>query len=316
METTIRPVPHLSTLDVVSSDAPELDGVIDDLSAGRLTDEMLEEIRAGSTGAEAAAFFDLDKTIIARSSTLMMGRSFLRDGLISPTTVLKSLYAQAVYQLIGADHESMEKMRQAILTLTTGWEVERVRRVVRETIEEVVAPYVYAEALELFAEHRAAGRDLWIVSSSGEEVVEPFASYLGIDDFIATKGGVDEDGRYDGTLAFYAYASNKATAVRQIAEVRGYDLDDCYVYSDSITDLPFLNVAGHPVAVNPDRELRAAAIAMGWEVRDFHSPVSLRQRLPEFQRPRNDVVVGALALAAIGALLWRWVIRGDEDEAA
>ncbi|MDX1620295.1 MAG: HAD family hydrolase, partial [Nitriliruptorales bacterium] len=259
----------------MSSDAPELDGVIDDLSAGRLTDEMLEEIRAGSTGAEAAAFFDLDKTIIARSSTLMMGRSFLRDGLISPTTVLKSLYAQAVYQLIGADHESMEKMRQAILTLTTGWEVERVRRVVRETIEEVVAPYVYAEALELFAEHRAAGRDLWIVSSSGEEVVEPFASYLGIDDFIATKGGVDEDGRYDGTLAFYAYASNKATAVRQIAEVRGYDLDDCYVYSDSITDLPFLNVAGHPVAVNPDRELRAAAIAMGWEVRDFHSPVSL-----------------------------------------
>ncbi|MDX1658275.1 MAG: HAD family hydrolase [Nitriliruptorales bacterium] len=278
----------------------------------RLDEDMLAEVRRGRTGADAAAFFDLDKTIIARSSTLMMGRSFLRDGLISPTTVVKGLYAQAVYQLVGADHERMEQMRQAILHLTTGWEAERVQRVVRETIEEVIAPYVYAEALDLLAWHRARGRDVWIVSSSGEEIVAPFAEYLGVDDFIATRGGVDEHGRYDGTLSFYAYAGNKATALRQVAEVRGYDLEGCYAYSDSITDLSMLSAVGHPVAVNPDRELRAAAVAMGWEVRDFHSPVSLRRHLPELQRPRNDVLFGALALAAVGIVLWRWVVADDD----
>jgi phosphoserine phosphatase len=82
-----------------------------------------------------AAFFDLDKTVIARSSTLVMGRTFMRDGLLSPATVVKSLYAQVVYQLVGADHDKMEQMRHAVIELTRGWEAERVRRLVRETVE-------------------------------------------------------------------------------------------------------------------------------------------------------------------------------------
>lgn len=271
--------------------------------ADHLSAEMLRAIAARRTGATAAAFFDLDKTIIARSSTLMMGRTLFRDGLISPVTVLKSLYAQVVYQLVGADAEKMEQMRRALLDLTRGWEADRVRRLVRETVEEVIVPYVYREALELIEEHRRAGRDVWIVSSSGEEVVAPFAAHLGIRDIIATRAGIDEQGRYDGTLEFYAYGPNKATAIRQVAEVRGYDLSRCYAYSDSITDLPMLSVVGHPVAVNPDRELRAAAQAMGWEIRDFTSPVSLRQRLPE-PRPAWGVVAGGVLVAAL-VVWWR-----------
>lgn len=280
--------------------------------ADRLSEEFLAQIAARSTGATEAAFFDLDKTIIARSSTLVMGRTFMRDGLIGPTTVLKSLYAQLVYNLIGADHERMEQARHALLDLTKGWEAERIQRLVRETMEQVIAPLVYQEALDLFAEHRRAGRDIWIVSSSGEEIVIPFAEHLGITNVIATRSGMDDQGCYDGTLEFYAYAANKATAVRQVAEARGYDLSGCYVYSDSITDLPFLNAVGHPMAVNPDKELRAAARAMGWPMRDFHSPVSLRDRLPDFDPSRNEVLVGAASLLAIGLAAWRLLSRGED----
>ncbi|MTV24886.1 HAD-IB family hydrolase [Nitriliruptoraceae bacterium ZYF776] len=270
---------------------------------------MLSRIATRRTGTQEAAFFDLDKTIIARSSTLVMGRTFFKDGLISSSTVLKGLYAQVVYQLVGADHDKMEQMRRAAIDLTQGWEAARVRALVRETMEEVIAPLAYAEALELIADHRRAGRDVWIVSSSGEEIVEPFSDYLGVRDFIATRSGIDEDGRYDGTLEFYAYAGAKATAMRQIAETRGYELDRCYAYSDSITDLPMLSVVGHPTAVNPDRELRAAAVAMDWDVRDFVSPVRLRDRLPDVPRPRNEVLAGAGLALAVGAVAWRLLGR-------
>lgn len=273
--------------------------------ADRLSEAMLDEARRRSTGATQAAFFDLDKTIIARSSTLVMGRTFFRDGLLSSSTVLKTLYAQAVYQLVGADHERMEQARHAALELTKGWEADRIRRLVRETMEEVIAPLAYQEALDLIAEHRRAGRDVWIVSSSGEEIVEPFGEYLGIRNVIATRSGIDEDGRYDGTLEFYAYAGAKATAMRQVAEVRGYDLAECYAYSDSITDLPMLTVVGHPVAANPDRELRAAAIAMDWDVRDFHAPVRLRDRLPDVPGPQGQLVAGLVGAGLVGALVWR-----------
>ncbi|TVR36138.1 MAG: HAD-IB family hydrolase [Nitriliruptor sp.] len=273
--------------------------------ADRLSDAMLEEIRRRSTGATEAAFFDLDKTIIARSSTLVMGRTFFRDGLLSSSTVLKTLYAQAVYQLVGADHERMEQARHAALEMTKGWEADRIRRLVRETMEEVIAPLAYREALDLIAEHRRAGRDVWIVSSSGEEIVEPFGEYLGIRNVIATRSGLDDDGRYDGTLEFYAYAGAKATAMRQVAEVRGYDLTNCYAYSDSITDLPMLSAVGHPVAANPDRELRAAAIAMDWEVRDFHAPVRLRDRLPDTPGPQGQLIAGLVGAGLVGMLVWR-----------
>ncbi|MFA9432384.1 HAD family hydrolase [Egicoccus sp. AB-alg2] len=280
--------------------------------ADRLSDGMLARVAARRTGATEAAFFDLDKTIIAGSSTLMMGRTLMRDGLISPTTVVKSLYAQVVYQLVGADHEKMEQMRHAALELTRGWEAERVRRLVRETLETVIAPLAYAEALDLIKEHQRAGRDVWIVSSSGEEIVEPFAEYLDVRDVIATRSGIDDVGCYDGTLEFYAYAGAKANAIRQVAEVRGYDLSACFAYSDSITDLPMMTAVGHPVVVNPDRELRAAATAMSWAVRDFHAPVRLRDRLPDVAKPRNEVLVGAASALAVGFAVWRYVLRGEE----
>ncbi len=276
--------------------------------ADRLSEEALTRIAARRTGAAEAAFFDLDKTIIARSSTLVMGRTFYRDGLLSSSMVLKTLYAQVVYQLVGADHGRMEQARHAALELTKGWEAERIRHLVRETMEETIAPLAYQEALDLIAAHRRAGRDVWIISSSGEEIVEPFSDYLGVSNVIATRSGIDDDGRYDGTLEFYAYAGAKATAIRQVAEARGYDLSRCFAYSDSITDLPMLAVVGRPTAVNPDKELRAAAAAMDWPVQDFTAPVRLRDRFPDVQ-PGGHVAAGLIAAALTGLVVWRALTR-------
>ena len=258
----------------------------------------------GEQATRAAAFFDLDKTVVAKSSTLAFGRELYREGLISPAVVLKGAYAQLVYQLVGADDERMERSRVALLELTRGWEVERVQRLVRETLQEVVDPLIYAEALDLFDEHRRAGRDLYLVSSAGVEIVKPLAEYLGVPYVLATLPGVDDEGRYDGTLEFYCYGEGKAVAVREEASARGIDLAASYAYSDSITDLWMLEAVGSPVAVNPDRELREVAGERAWVIMDFRQPVRLRDRLRQVPRPPAELLAGAGAIGTAALVGW------------
>lgn len=259
-----------------------------------------------------AAFFDLDKTIVARSSPLALGRSFFSAGLITRSSLLKSIYAQLVFHLMGADETKMEKMREEAAKLTSGWEQEKVRRVVTEVLEEVITPLIYAEALELIHDHRVAGRLICIVSSSPEEIVEPLADMLDVDRWIATKPKV-VDGRYTGELEFYAYGPAKAEAIDKLAAELGLDLDGSFAYTDSPTDLPMLELVGNPVAVNPDRALRRIARERGWTVEYFRNPVSLRSRLPQFQSPELTLKSGAAAgaaVVAIGAAAWWFSRRG------
>ena len=252
-----------------------------------------------------AAFFDLDKTIIAKSSALAFSRPFYRGGLINRRAVLKSAYAQFVFLLGGADHDQMEKLRQYLSALTRGWNVQQVREIVAETLHELIDPIIYDEAASLIEQHHAAGRDVVIVSSSGSEVVEPIGRLLGADHVIATRLKV-EDGRYTGEIDYYAYAENKAAAIRELAADQGYDLTGSYAYSDSSTDLPLLEAVGHPSAVNPDRALRKEALTRNWPVLTFSRPVELRSRLPEFPAPSRTVLLGvAIGAAAVTAgLLW------------
>jgi HAD superfamily hydrolase (TIGR01490 family) len=250
----------------------------------------------------SAAFFDLDKTVIAKSSALAFGRPFFNGGLINRRVVLKTAYAQFVFSLAGADAQQMERLRAQMTAMCTGWDVATVHEIVRETLHEIVDPLVYAEAADLIEEHRAAGREIVIVSSSGAEMVGPIGELLGADRVVATRM-VTVDGRYTGEIEFYAYAENKAAAMRGIADDAGYDLADCYAYSDSITDLPMLSAVGHPTAVNPDRALRRAAMERGWPVRRFERPVSMRAR---FAAPAAPVVTGAAmgVGAAVVGLAW------------
>jgi HAD superfamily hydrolase (TIGR01490 family) len=255
-----------------------------------------------------AAFFDLDKTVISKSSSLALTRPMYRAGLVSRSALLKGAYAQLVYLLLGADEKKMDKVKDGMLALTRGWDREQVEEIVRDALAGLIDPYIYLEALDLMELHRALGRKVFIVSSSAEEVVRPLAERLGQVDVIATRAKT-EDGKYTGELEFYCYGPNKATAIREVAEEQGIDLAASYAYSDSATDLPMLEAVGHPVAVNPDRDLRREAEKRGWQVRYFRRPVRLRQRLPQVRAP-SPVAAAVAGTAGLAALVgWLYLRR-------
>ncbi|WP_229052209.1 HAD family phosphatase [Aeromicrobium sp. Leaf350] len=258
-----------------------------------------------TVGGRGAAFFDLDKTIIAKSSTLAFSRPFFAEGLLNRRTVLRSAYAQFMFAVSGADHDQLEKMRAYLTEMVTGWEVATVRQAVAETLHSIIEPLVYDEAVALIAEHRAAGRDIVIVSASGSEVVEPIGALLGADVVVATTLVV-EDGRYTGEIDRYAYGPHKAEAMIELADERGYDLTASYAYSDSATDVPMLEAVGHAFAVNPDKALRRASEENGWPVLEFRRPVALTSPL-SLDTPTGKILaaaagVGAVAGAAVAAL--------------
>lgn len=257
-----------------------------------------------------AAFFDMDKTILARSSGLALGRNFYREGMITKRLLLRGMVAQIVYLLLGASEGKMEKMRERALELTKGWDQAKVQEIVNEVMGDVLEPIIYREALDLIRDHQKEGRKVYIVSSSPEEIVRPFADLVGVDGAIASRSKVDEEGRYTGELEFYCYGSGKPQAMRELAEKQGIDLEHSYAYSDSATDLPMLEVVGHPVATNPDRELRRIAAENGWETVRFQNPVTLRKRIAEFAPPKKTVALtGGLALSAAAAAGYVWLRR-------
>jgi HAD superfamily hydrolase (TIGR01490 family) len=257
-------------------------------------------------GTMEAAFFDLDKTIISRSSSLALSRPLYRAGMVSRSQLVRGAYAQLVYLLVGADEDKMERLKEGMLSLTKGWNRSQVETLVREVIFDVIDPYVYQEALDLMALHRSEGRRIYIVSSSPEEVVRPLAQHFGASGVVATRAEIDDDGRYTGELAFYAYGAQKAEAIESLAARLGIELERSYAYSDSITDLPMLSAVGHPVAVNPDRELRREAEERGWQVRDFRRPVRLRTRIAKVVPPPRPSIAAAFGAAAV-AIVLVWV---------
>jgi HAD superfamily hydrolase (TIGR01490 family) len=222
----------------------------------------------GGTPMPSAAFFDLDKTIISRSSTLAFAAVFYRYGLINRAQAARGAFAQLVYRVGGADHEQMERIKEQVARLCSGWSVERVTEIVSAHLAEVIGPLIYTEARRLLDAHREAGMDVVIVSTSGQEMVGPIGAMLGASEIIATRMR-HADGRYTGEMEFYAYGEAKAAQLRELAEERGYSLPHCYAYSDSVTDLPMLELVGHPRVVNPDRALRRIAAVRGWPVLSF-----------------------------------------------
>jgi HAD superfamily hydrolase (TIGR01490 family) len=221
------------------------------------------------SGRTTAAFFDLDKTIISRSSTLAFAPAFYRHGLISRSQVLRGAFAQLTFRLAGASHDRMQRVKDQISCLCRGWDASQIAQIVTDGLADVIGPHVYAEARQLLDSHLRDGHEVLIASTSGHEIVAPIGAMLGASGVIATRLAV-ADGRYTGAVDFYAYGQAKADGVRQVAAERGYCLADCFAYTDSVTDLPLLELVGHPRVVNPDRALRKVARARNWPVLAFN----------------------------------------------
>lgn len=264
----------------------------------------LEPVLAPSRSHPGAAFFDLDKTIIAKASSLAFSRPLYQGGLLARRDVLKVAYSHLLFRLGGsADEVQMARTRDSIAELSRGWPADEVRSIVEETLDQLIAPAVYAEAAALIEAHRSAGRAVVLVSASGEEMVAPIGRMLGATDVIASRMVIGDDGRYTGEIDFYAAGPAKAAAMREFAAERGVDLAASFAYSDSITDEPMLRAVGFARAVNPDRGLRRLAQEEGWPQLTFRRPVALRQPLSG-PNPLKVAVAG-VGVAAVAYVVWR-----------
>ena len=192
--------------------------------------------------------------------------------------MLKNVVNQYFFATVGANHAQMERLRESLTAMVTGWSVDQVKEIINESIHSAIGPMIYDEAATLIEKHISDGRDIIIVSTSGKEIVEPIGKLLGATTVIATEM-IIEDGKYTGAVAFYAYGEKKAEAIKKLAAEKGYDLSLSFAYSDSVTDLPMLKSVGFPCAVNPDRALRAEAEKLDWPILSFSRSVPLRDRL-------------------------------------
>jgi HAD superfamily hydrolase (TIGR01490 family) len=216
----------------------------------------------------AAAFFDLDRTLIRRSSVLALAGSFRRRGLISRLDLAKSAFWQVLFVARGASAERVRAAAEDGMKMLAGFSVADMRSLVGEAMEPVLRPLVYDEPLHLVRAHRERGEKVYIVSATLQEIVQHIADDLGFDGAIGSTCEI-VDGVYTGRSLRAAHGDGKARAVRELAADEGLDLGASTAYSDSYSDVPFLEAVGHPVAANPDRKLRRIARDRGWPVLDF-----------------------------------------------
>jgi HAD superfamily hydrolase (TIGR01490 family) len=216
----------------------------------------------------AAAFFDLDRTLLRRSSALALAGSFRERGLISRWQMVRAAGWQLLFVARGASHEAVRRGAEDGLRVLAGYTPDELRELVAEAMEPVLRPLVYAEPLRLVEEHHERGECVYIVSATLQEIVDAIAEDLGFDGALGTICEV-RDGRYTGRALRALHAAAKAEVLREVAHDEGFDLAECTAYSDSHTDLPFLEAVGHPVAVNPDRALRRIATERSWPVLEF-----------------------------------------------
>jgi HAD superfamily hydrolase (TIGR01490 family) len=218
----------------------------------------------------AAAFFDLDRTLIKRSSVLALAGSFRRRGLISRVDLVKSAFWQVLFVLRGASAERVRTAAEDGMKILDGFSVAEMQHIVGDAMETVLRPLVYEEPLHLLEQHRARGERVYIVSATLQEIVQHIADDLGFDGAIGSTCEI-VDGVYTGRTLRAAHGTGKADALRELAAAEGYDLADSTAYSDSYSDVPFLEAVGHPVAANPDRKLRRIAAERDWPVVRFGS---------------------------------------------
>jgi HAD superfamily hydrolase (TIGR01490 family) len=247
--------------------------------------------------APAAAFFDLDRTLISGASAFAFGTAAWRNDLIPAHQLARDAVNALVFRLTGGTDERSEATRDRILGAVAGKRVEDLVALSDDVVPALLAK-VRPESKSLLEMHAQAGRDRYIVSATPQELSDPLAAALDLEGSIGTRSEI-VDGRYTGRLdGPFVYGAGKAEAVEKLAAERGYDLRLCYAYSDSASDLPLLELVGHPVAVNPDRSLAAAAHQRGW-------PIVVFSRTVKRVVKTTTATTGASGLAVAGYLLGR-----------
>lgn len=250
------------------------------------------------TDQPAAAFFDLDRTIIGGSSVFTFGMVAYRRGFVPTGQLVRDAVNAVAFQFAGASDEKTEAVKQRILEAIADVEVATLTDLADEIIPRLLKD-VRREARGLIDLHADAGRDTYIVSASPVEIVAQFAEEMNMTGGLGTVSEI-VNGVYTGHLAEpFCYGEGKAQALQKIAAEKGYDLSRSYAYTDSAGDLPMLDAVGHPVAVNPDSALEAIAYHRGWPIVEF-------SRTRKKVIKRTTAATGATALAAAAYGLGRY----------
>lgn len=228
---------------------------------------------------KAGAFFDLDHTLISRATPLALADTFRRRGLIRRRDMVRAAAWHLIFMLRGLGEDAVRKAACDGMVLLKGIPVAEIDAMLGEAMERVLCPLVYADPLDLLAEHKLRGEPAYVLSASLHEMVEHIALELGFDGAVGSTCEI-VDGVYTGKAITPCYGHLKADAMRAIAEREGIDLARSTAYSDSHTDLAFLEAVGKPVAVNPDKKLRAIALDRGWPVLTFSKRLAPRPPRP------------------------------------
>ncbi len=243
----------------------------------------------------AAAFFDLDRTLISGSSAFVLGMTAYRNGLIPKAQFARDAAAAVRFRLHGASDDTSTGVRDRILGAVRGVAVEDLVALNADIVPKLMAK-LCPEAKLLLDQHRHAHRATYIVSASPVELVEPLAKALGMTGGLGTRSTI-VDGIYTGELAApFCYGPGKVEAIRELARWEGYHLDHCWAYSDSASDLPMMECVGHPVAVNPDGKLERIANERGWPVVVFS-----RKSKSVVRRISQGVVTAGVAAGGFAA---------------
>jgi HAD superfamily hydrolase (TIGR01490 family) len=217
----------------------------------------------------AAAFFDLDKTLMAGSSGMQFARVATRHGIVSRRLLASWGVEHLRYRLRGTTDERTADVLKVARELIAGVPARSLERMNPEVLAAIL-PRIYPQMLDEVYAHQDAGRATFIVSAAGNGVVEPLAAVLGMDGGIGTGYEVGEDGAFTGRFdGPFVYGKGKVEAMEAFSAEHEIDLGASYAYSDSISDLPMLRAVGNPVAVNPDPPLAEIAREEGWQTMRF-----------------------------------------------
>jgi HAD superfamily hydrolase (TIGR01490 family) len=243
----------------------------------------------------AAAFFDVDNTIVRGASIFHLARGLYRRDFFTMRDIAHFALQQARFIALGEHMDTVADTQARALSFIAGRSVEEMRSVGEEIFDELLANKIWPGTLALARMHEDAGQRVWLVTATPIEVAEVIAERLGL---FGALGTVSEhvDGRYTGQLVGSAmHGQAKAEAVAALAEREGLALRRCAAYSDSANDIPLLSLVGHPVAINPDSKLRAHARLNGWQVHDYRT----KRKAARIGLPAAGA--GVLAGIAVGA---------------
>jgi HAD superfamily hydrolase (TIGR01490 family) len=220
----------------------------------------------------AAAFFDLDNTVIQGASLFHLARGLYKRGFFPTTLILKGLWLHSYFRLVGREKSRhMHQARDSALSFIAGHTVAEMAAAGEEIYEDSILPKIWPGTRALAQTHLDVGQQVWVVTAAPTEIASIISNRLGLTGALATLPEII-DGVYTGRLnGELLHGTAKADAVRKLAADHGLDLARCFAYSDSFNDLPMLSMVGHPCAVNPDHKLAQYAQEQGWQVREFRT---------------------------------------------